>query len=251
MTAVLTRTQQLRKQAAQAPTVTSQQADAAVALWRQAEASLEQAEAALRTGTADTRLQERVQDERRQTRQQCEQAQRRANLLRDLGDARMARSIWIELDPDLARSDTKYATAFAAYGLEVMPGRTEELAQRIRTEHPAIREALIVALEDWGNTARGAKRLEWANLLEAVAAAADDDPWRRQYRLAATGKDATALRALSAQARRMSLGPSSLELLASRLKLQGDQDEALALLRWARRSRDGFLDPFCSGTYAL
>ena len=157
-----------------------------------------------------------------------------ANLLSNLDDARMTRSIWIETHFDFAGADAKYAAAFAAYGLDVMPGRTEELARRIRAEHPAIREALIVALEDWGNTARGAKRLEWAKLLEAIAAAADDDPWRRQYRLAATGKDATALRALSAQARRMSLRPSSLELLASHLYLQGDRDEALALLRWAR-----------------
>jgi tetratricopeptide (TPR) repeat protein len=234
VTAVLTKTQQLRKQAAEAPSMTSQEAGAAVTLWRQAEASLEQAEAALRTGTADARVQEQVQDERRQTGRQRELAQRRANLLRDVDDARMTRSISIETHFDLAGADTKYAAAFAAYGLEVMPGRTEELARLIRAERPAIRDALIVALEDWGNTAREAKRLEWAELLEAIAAAADDDPWRRQYRLAATGKDATALRALSAQARRMSLPPSSLYLLALHLNLAGDRDEALALLRWAR-----------------
>ena len=67
MSAVLVKTEQLRKQAAEAPSVTSQEADAALALWRQAEASLDQAETALRTGTADARLRERVQDERRQT----------------------------------------------------------------------------------------------------------------------------------------------------------------------------------------
>ena len=51
VSAVLIKTQQLRKQAAEAPSVTSQEADAALALWRQAEASLDQAETALRTGT--------------------------------------------------------------------------------------------------------------------------------------------------------------------------------------------------------
>ena len=67
---VLIKTQQLRNQAADAPSATSQEADAALALWQQAEASLDQAETALRTGTADARLRQRVQDERRQTGQQ-------------------------------------------------------------------------------------------------------------------------------------------------------------------------------------
>ena len=70
VSAVLIKTEQLRKQAAEAPSATSQEADAALALWRQAEASLDQAETALRTGTADDRLRQRVQDERRQTGQQ-------------------------------------------------------------------------------------------------------------------------------------------------------------------------------------
>ena len=151
--AALIKTEQLRKQAGEAPSATSQEADAALALWRQAEASLDQAETALRTGTADARLQERVQDERRQTGQQRAQAQRTANLLRDLDDARMTQSIWIETHFDYAGAATKYAAAFAAYGLEVTPGRTEELARRIRAEQPAIREALIVALDEWHDSA--------------------------------------------------------------------------------------------------
>jgi tetratricopeptide (TPR) repeat protein len=234
VSAVLIKTQQLRRQAAAATGATVQEADAALTLWRQAEASLEQAEAALRTGTAAAHLQERVQDERRQTGQQRAQAQRKANLLRDLDDARMTRSIWIEPQFDCVGAATKYAAAFEAYGLEVTPGRIEELAQRIRAEQSAIREALIAALEDWQANALQATALESANLLRAIAAAADDDPWRRQLRAAVTAKDATALRALSGQARRLSLPPSSLELLASHVLRQGDRDEALALLRWAR-----------------
>ena len=154
--------------------------------------------------------------------------------MRDLDHARISRSIWIENQFNYAGSATKYAAVFAAYGLEVKPGRTEELARRIRAEEPAIGEALIVALEDWHESAAEAKTMELADLVGAIAAAADDDPWRRQYRAAATAKDATALRALSAQARRLSLPPSSLVLLASHLNGEGDRDEALALLRWAR-----------------
>ncbi len=232
--AALIQTEQWRKQAAEAPGATSQEADAALALWGQAEGSLAQAETALRTGTADDRLRQRVLDQRQLIGQHRAQAQRTATLFRDLDDARMTRSIWIENHFDYAGAATKYAAAFAAYGLEVKPGRTEELARRIRAEQPAVREALIVALGDWQFTALRPKTAELAKLVWAIAGAADDDPWRRQFRAADAAPDATALRALSGQARQLSLPPSSLELLAGSLSFQGDRDEALALLRWAR-----------------
>jgi hypothetical protein len=145
----------------------------------------------------------------------------------------MTRSIWIETHFDYAGASTKYATAFAAYGLEVKPGQTEELARLIRAEQPAIREALIVALEDWRESAAQAKAPMLANLVRELAAA-DDDPWRRQFRAAATARNVAALRALSGQARRLALPPSSVEMLAVHLRFLGDRDEAVALLRWAR-----------------
>ena len=245
VSAVLFNTAQLRKQAAEAPSVTSQEADAALALWRQAEASLAQAETALRTGTADDRLRERVLEVRERIGQRREQAQRESKLLRDLdearmarsswlGEARMARRSWIETHLDDADAVRKYAAACAAYGLELTSGRTEELARRIRAEQPAIREALIVALDNWHASALAVQELELAKMVEAIVTAADDDPWRQQFRAAAIARDAAALRALSSQARRLSLPPSSLVLLSSHLFLQGDVDEALALLRWAR-----------------
>ena len=236
VSAVLIKTQQFRQQAGEAPGATIQEADAALELWRQAEALLEQAETALRTGTGDTRLQERVQDERRLTGQQRAQAQRKTKLLRDLDDARMTISTWTGSHFDYAGAVTKYAAAFAAYGLEVTPGRTEELSRRIRAEQPAIREALIAALDEWYVSANQARESEPAKMAEAIATAADDDPWRQQFRVAAFAGDATAtaLRTLSGQARRLALPPSRLLQLAARLTLQGDRDEALALLRWAR-----------------
>ena len=151
----------------------------------------------------------------------------------------MARSIWIGTHFDCAGAITKYAAALAAYGINVKPGRTDELARQIRAEQPAIREALILALDDWGASALVLQKLEPAMLepakmVEAIATAADDDPWRQQFRIAATARDSAALRALSGQARKLSLPSSSLHLLAGRLFLQGDRDEALALLRWWR-----------------
>ncbi len=232
VSAVLIKTQQLRKQAAEAASVTSQEADAALALWRQAEASLDQAETALRTGTADARLQERVRNERRQTGQQRAQAQRTANLLHDLDDARLTLSSW-QKTRNPAGTAMKYAAAFAGYGLEVTPGRTRGLARRIRAEQPAIREALIEALDEWNQSVTEARQLESANMVWAIATAADDDPWRQQFRVAAIAHDAMALRALNGQARRLALPTSRLTQLASFLLRQGDRDAALALLRWA------------------
>jgi tetratricopeptide (TPR) repeat protein len=244
VSAALIRTDQWRKLAGEARSATSQEADAALALWRLAEASLEPAETALRTGTADDHLRQRVLDVRQQIEQHRAQAQRTAKLLRDLDEARMTAAIWISTHFDSAGAAAKYAAAFTAYGLEVKPGRTAELAQRIRAEQPAIREALIVALDYWSNSANVAKTAE-ANLVRALAAAGDDDPWRRKHRAAATARgdgpedsrrfgDATTLLALSGEARHLSLPPSSLQLLAMRLDWLGERGEALALLRWAR-----------------
>ena len=239
--AALIQTNQWRKQAGALPNATSREADAALVLWRQAEASLAPAETALRTGTADDRLHQRVLDAQEQIERGRTQAQRKANLLRGLDDARMMRSIWIETHFDYAGAAAKYAATFAAYGLEVKPGRTEALAQGIRAEQPAVREALIVALDYWGDTATRAKTVDAnaktadvVDLVRAIADAADDDPWRQKYRAAATAGDLVALRALSRQARRMSLPPTSVELLAISLRFLGDRDEALNLLRWAR-----------------
>jgi tetratricopeptide (TPR) repeat protein len=240
VSAALIQTDQWRKRAGEAPSATSQEADAALALWRQAEASLAQAETALRTGTADESLRRRVLDERQQIGQRRAHAQRTANLLRDLDDARLTRSIWIENHWDNAGASTKYAAAFAAYGLEVKPGRTAELARRIRAEQPAIREALIVALDDWEDTAwrlhtgLGLDTDELSKLVRTIAVAADDDPWRQKFRATAFAGDVTALRTLSGQARQLSLPPSSLDMLAQHLRQNGEREEALALLRWAR-----------------
>jgi serine/threonine protein kinase len=99
----LGRTDQLRDQAATMPTATSVQADAALVVWRRAEDTLAQAEAALSTGTADEDLRQRVGDMDAQVergKQQTEQVRarigRKEKLFRDLDEARLAASVWIE-----------------------------------------------------------------------------------------------------------------------------------------------------------
>jgi serine/threonine-protein kinase len=237
----LGKAEQLRDQARQMPAATSQEAEAALAVWRRAEAALGVAEAALDTGAADEGLRlhvAQVWQEIEQGRHLHEawrtQALRQERLLRELDEARMTRSTIIDNGFDYAGAAAKYARAFSAYGLEVRPGRTAELARQIRGEPPSVRDALIVALDGWEYAASNAKGKQLTRELSALARAADDSAWRKKVRAALARRDRPSLRAASADARRLSLPPASLERLAFGLFSAGERDEAIALLRWAR-----------------
>jgi len=66
----------------------------------------------------------------------------------------------------------------------------------------------------------------------------------RGGRSIAPPQDRAVLRDLSTEARRFSLPPSSLVLLARSLLSAGDRDEALAVLRWGRGRYPRFLAVF-------
>jgi serine/threonine protein kinase/tetratricopeptide (TPR) repeat protein len=237
----------LRDRAGEKVILTARDADAVVAMWLQAEATLAQAEAALRAGAADDRLQERVLNLNKQLEQGLRAAegrrglmQRQETLLRDLDEARMAKSTWIDNghDPpgfDYATAAAKYGEAFTTYGLEIKPGAADKLNGQIRAEPSAVREALIVALDVWADAVALAKTQWSASELRALAASADDDDWRRKFRTAAIAKDVKSLLALSAEARALSMPAANVHLLASSLIRApiGQGKEALALLRWA------------------
>src|SRR5262249_15185369 len=147
----LGRAEDLCDQAAWMPGTTSQQTEAALVVWRQAEDALAQAQAAVDTGAADDALRQRVQDGRQQVeegrlrcKQQRTQALRKEKLLRDLDEARMTEWTWVHGRLDYRGAVAKYAKAFAEYGLEVKRERPEALVRRIRAEEPTVRDALIV-----------------------------------------------------------------------------------------------------------
>jgi tetratricopeptide (TPR) repeat protein/serine/threonine protein kinase len=233
----LAKAEQLSDQASGLPGESSKEADAALVVWQQASDALGQAEVALHTGVLDDRLGQRVEDlrgrivggrvwaEKRRT-----QTLRREKLFRDLDDARMASATWIDTHFDYAGAAAKYRAALAGFGLEVQPGQPEALAQRLRAEEPAVRDALIVGLDHWASFA---KKPVGADLL-ANARAADQDVWRRDYRQAVVERDGTELVRLSKEARRLTMPPTSLELLAIALYRNDRREEALDLLRWAR-----------------
>jgi serine/threonine protein kinase/tetratricopeptide (TPR) repeat protein len=237
----LARADQWAGQAEGGRAATSQVGKEVLAVWGQADAALAEAEAALQTGKGDELMRQRIADVRqrlakgrRTTEQQQAQALRRETLLRDLDEARMKSATWGADGFDLAGGAAKYLAAFAAYGLEVKAGDTAELARRIRAEEKTVRDALIVALDDWASAALHARTEPSEAALRALAVAADDDPWRKRYRAAWADRDREALRNLSAEARRSSLPPASLILLAASLYNVGEYEEALTLLRWAR-----------------
>jgi serine/threonine protein kinase/tetratricopeptide (TPR) repeat protein len=237
----LAKADQLAEQAQTMPNATSAQAAAVLVVWQQAVDTQAQAVAALNAGAADDDLRQRVtavRDQLERGRRQTERAWARAaqqeKLLRNLDEARMARSVWVDSHFDHAAAVVKYAAAFAEYDLAVTPNRTDELARRLGAEEPDVRDALIVALDDWADAASRAQTRWSAKYLRALAEAADHDPWRKRYRAAVASGDGAALRDLSAEARRSSLPPSSLLLLAQSLDWRGERDEGLALLRWGR-----------------
>ena len=159
------------------------------------------------------------------------QAQRTEKLFRDLDEARLTRSVWVDNAFDFAGSSAKYAAAFAAYDLDVAGGGKDELARRLRTAQPEVREALLVALLDWAFAAGKAGKASLSTDLRTLARAADNDPWRQRFYVV---MDRAGLRDLSAEARRSAVPPSSLVLLSGCLEYLGERDDALAVLRFGR-----------------
>jgi tetratricopeptide (TPR) repeat protein len=234
----LARAAELSAQAQQMPNATSAEAAAVLVVWQKAQAALAQAEAALTTGADDDLLRQRVADLRTLFDKGHARTLRKYELFRDLDEARLASAVWVDDHYDNAGGAAKYAAAFAAYDLDVTAERQDKLARRIAAAEPEVREALLVALGDWAWAAPGGTRGSAKDLWE-LARTADTDAWRKRFYHAAGTRDGPALRNLSDEARRSSLPPSSLVLLALHLSREGEREESLALLRWGRGRHPG------------
>jgi serine/threonine-protein kinase len=200
MTPPLVQAEQLSLQAERMPRWTYGEAKEAVALWRQAEAALSQAEAAMNTGVPADSLRRRVAELRSHIGQGREQAERKEKLLRELDEARLRRVTIAHDRFDYRGSAEMYRAAFLAYELEVKPGDTAELARRIRAEEPAVCEALLVALDDWAFAAAAAGTEPSAAQLQALVEVADNNAWRHRYRAACATRNVAKLRELSLEA---------------------------------------------------
>jgi tetratricopeptide (TPR) repeat protein len=156
-------------------------------------------------------------------------ARKHAQLLADLEAARMARSVVKGKYLDNAASAVAYAKAFAAYGLEVLGHPAAVTVPALRRLPARMREALVVALDDWAMCARN-KAVR--KRLREVAGAVDQDPWRRRFRRA---RDLATVMELAVEVRRKPLPAVSLDLLASALRSGGAQAQAVAIRRQAQQ----------------
>jgi tetratricopeptide (TPR) repeat protein len=135
---------------------------------------------------------------------------------------------------DFAGAERAYAEAFREHGIDVDRLAPDKAAERVRAS--AARDELVAALDDWASSTREASRRAW--LLKA-ARKADPDPWRNRLRDAVEKRDRKALQALAADAAMPAQPAATLVVLANRLGLLGDADNAVAVLRQAQRRHPG------------
>ncbi len=239
----LARTNELTEQARAIGGAASRDAEKALVLWRQAEDALGQAAAALSAGMADDDMRQRVTAARTEVEagrlnaeHQLSRVRRRDKLFHDLDRARMARLMVTNQHFDHTGAATEFWAAFAAYGLDVVAGRTDELASRIAAEEPEVRETLLVALIEWANDAAAidSAQICTPEKMRTIMHAADRDAWRQRYRVAMAANDPKKLRELAVEAMARPSSAANTDLLATDLERRGMRDEALALLRRGR-----------------
>jgi tetratricopeptide (TPR) repeat protein len=150
-------------------------------------------------------------------------AERDAELRQALVEVRIAR-----LDVGWDQTDEAYGRAFHDGGLDFDTMSVAELVARLKKRPPAVMVEVVAFLDHWQVVSRAAgKPQAEREKMQAVAIAADDDPFRNQLRSiiyvkGSTGRDAK-LKALADDPRSDELnGPTAL-LLASSFSKNDDQ----------------------------
>jgi serine/threonine protein kinase/Flp pilus assembly protein TadD len=178
-------------------------------------------------------------------RQRVEQARQDIEMLMDLDQARLQKSL-TKIDLDQARllksltancfdfdgAARLYERAFQRYGLDVAKLDQEEAAQRVRAT--ALRDRLTEALDDWGRCREKISDRAGAEALRALAHLADDDPWRQELRELISRGDQEALKALAERDDTPGRRPASVIWLARTLADGNSWAPAERLLRRAQ-----------------
>jgi superkiller protein 3 len=160
------------------------------ALFAQAREQVQRALALVENGPADDTLKAQVQ----RLKAELDEEEKDRVLITALDEARLAQAVTQSMNrfaPE--RAVPKFREAFAAYGLPAGQGEPSAAGERFRQRPPAVREAIVAALDEWddlaGNLEYGITEphREW---LQAVLAAAEpDDALGRQVRAARAEKD--------------------------------------------------------------
>ena len=135
---------------------------------------------------------------------------------------------------DAESAESRYATAFQDYGVDVLKLEPEEAARRIRSSRICV--PLIAALDDWYFATRKQPSEVLGDIyrLRAVVRAADPDPQRAQMREALANNDVKALKAVARQVKVNGLPGATLELLGELLRTMGDPEAAVEFLQRAQ-----------------
>jgi Tfp pilus assembly protein PilF len=207
---------------------TAETARQSLALWRQAEEAVDEAERVLAAALGVQEAQGRLAARREEVEVGRGRAEKVARLIEGLDDARFCASNAVsgELDFDYESAASVYAETLRSYGVNVS---IPDAAAAIRDERPAVRLALVVALDDWASDVGGSE----AARLRRIADAADDDGWRRRIRAAGTS-DGEELKRLGKEIEAVNLPAVNISRLAAMLTRRGLRAEAALLLRPAR-----------------
>jgi serine/threonine protein kinase/tetratricopeptide (TPR) repeat protein len=169
-----------------------------------------------------------LRDQSRELAKDLEMARRLENILVEIGTSGDAFN-WVS-------ADAAYDKAFQWYGLDVENLEIEAAAERVRSR--SIRVQLCNALIHWARMRIGSKKGGWEQLRD-IAVAAESSAWLASLRNATSQADAEARRKalehLADPVRVRDLPRRSLHLLASELAANGARDQAITLLRQARK----------------
>jgi tetratricopeptide (TPR) repeat protein len=179
-------------------------------------AALKRAEALLPPDCADEQLDARV----RQWRTDLEMVAR-------LDEIRLEQAAVKEEDFDDVGAIHSYRDAFRNYGIDIDGLAVNEAAERLSAS--AIKERLVVALDDWWYLDR--VRLD---RLMALLHAVDSHQWRRRFREAFQRGDLQSLEGLARSKEVDTLAPATVMLLSHALDKLGNQPLAIEVLKRAQ-----------------
>jgi tetratricopeptide (TPR) repeat protein len=205
--------------------------------WATALAAAGHARGLMAQGEANAALRDQVGGELAALEREQEEAKSERRLLDELEGIRANRSEhW-----DPKQTDAEYAAAFRRFGIDLDQLDPNEAGNRIGKLSAPME--LASYLDDWAIRRRSAQEkkdeMPWRRLL-AAAQVADPDPWRVTLRDQTGHGDREAVRRLAANQSSLEEQPaSSLVLLGSLLKNQGDRGTAEEALRRAWRLHPG------------
>jgi serine/threonine-protein kinase len=216
------------------------------ALFAQAREQAQRALALVESGPADPALEEQV----RQLRRELDAEEQDRRLLVALDEARLAQAENLAGQNRFALEQAvpKFREALRAYGLPPGEGEAAAAAERIRSRPPAVRDAILAALDEWddlaGNPQAGVAEPHRDWLRAVLVAAEPQDGWARRFRAAsaepAVAKQRAALEKLAEEADVAKLPASFQTRLAGRLRAAGAAASAVRLLRraWQHKPAD-------------